>query len=107
MPVRAVLRRRHDPVDGNEQCDDGPANGVVYSGTCGSGCTSTCQIADCCGDSIVDAAEGEECDLGNQNGTPGAACSATCKIRSASIPLQLVGADGFFDARAGRLRMGW
>jgi fibro-slime domain-containing protein len=66
--------------DGGEQCDDGPANGIGYSATCGKGCSSNCQTAHCCGDTIVDADEGEECDLGSANGTKGASCDASCKL---------------------------
>jgi hypothetical protein len=54
---------------------------VPYSATCGKGCTSDCKTAHCCGDSLVDADEGEECDLGAANGTPGAMCDTTCKLK--------------------------
>ncbi|MFL5307000.1 MAG: DUF4215 domain-containing protein [Polyangia bacterium] len=68
-------------TDAGEKCDDGKANGVAYSATCGKGCSSNCQPAHCCGDSLVDADEGEECDLGTANGTPGAMCDKTCKLK--------------------------
>ncbi|MDD2916753.1 MAG: hypothetical protein PHH70_02820 [Candidatus Gracilibacteria bacterium] len=43
-----------------------------------------------CGDGVLDAANGEQCDLGTQNGQPGSACSATCTI----IPPSPVCGDG-------------
>jgi fibro-slime domain-containing protein len=69
-------------TNGPELCDDGAANGVAYTPTCNSGgCTSTCTLPSCCGDGIVDADEGEQCDLGNANGTAGSSCTATCQIK--------------------------
>ena len=61
-------------IEGNEQCDDGAANG-----TTGSSCTSTCTIVQAqpvCGDGHVDP--GEQCDEGSANGTAGSHCTATC-----------------------------
>jgi hypothetical protein len=34
----------------------------------------------CCGDGVVDADEGEECDLGSANG-PKSSCTSDCKIQ--------------------------
>jgi fibro-slime domain-containing protein len=68
-------------TNGPEQCDNGANNGVAYTKTCNSGgCTSACTNSSCCGDTVVDADEGEECDLGTQNGVQGSSCDATCKI---------------------------
>jgi fibro-slime domain-containing protein len=66
---------------GNEECDDGAANGVRYTAACSSGgCSPTCKLPGCCGDGIVDADEGEQCDFGSLNGTRGGSCSSNCKI---------------------------
>jgi fibro-slime domain-containing protein len=68
-------------TNGPEQCDDGASNGVAYTPKCNDGgCTSTCTLPSCCGDGIVDADEGEQCDLGNANG-PGSDCTVTCQIQ--------------------------
>ena len=61
-------------INGQEVCDDGPANGPLYGAP---GCTFACTKASYCGDGIVD--EGEACDLGpNNSGDCGAACSRHC-----------------------------
>jgi fibro-slime domain-containing protein len=65
----------------NEQCDNGAQNGVAYNPSCtNSDCTATCTLPSCCGDGVVDANEGEQCDLGSNNG-PNSACSSTCQIQ--------------------------
>lgn len=49
-------------VDEHEQCDEGRA----VNGTPGSHCLETCQLTGC-GDGIVDTANGEACDDGNDS----------------------------------------
>ncbi|KNC49311.1 cysteine-rich repeat protein [Thecamonas trahens ATCC 50062] len=54
-----------------EECDDGNFNNTDY-------CTNSCDLARC-GDGIVQAVIGEECDAGAAN-AEGGACLPTCKI---------------------------
>jgi len=68
---------------GWELCDEGKANSDAY----GSTCSTECKPAPRCGDHIVQAAEGEECDLGPDNGGPmgdaqGILCEASCRSKS-------------------------
>lgn len=67
-------------VDGSEECDEGGANCADDpSCTCAPNCTLPG-----CGNGVVEAYLGEECDLGLENcDDPQCACSTTC--------------DGFFD----------
>ncbi len=63
--------------DGNtdspdEQCDEGKNNG-------GSKCTIGCMAPHYCGDGIVDTNQGEQCDLGSNNGQPGQPCDGSCQ----------------------------
>jgi len=61
----------------NEGCDDGKNDGSY--GTC----TATCQLGAYCGDGKLDAAAGEQCDLGAQNqANPYGKnlCATTCKL---------------------------
>lgn len=61
----------------NEGCDDGKNDGSY--GTC----TQLCQLGSYCGDGKLDAAAGEQCDLGPQNqANPYGkdACASTCKV---------------------------
>ncbi|HEY1817465.1 MAG TPA: DUF4215 domain-containing protein [Kofleriaceae bacterium] len=76
-------------VEGNEACDDGTTNGQ-------NGCSADCLQVEAgwtcpahggacmqapvpiCGDGIIQAADGEQCDDGNN--ASGDGCSATCKI---------------------------
>lgn len=55
-----------------ELCDDGN----VISG---DGCRGDCRSEEVCGDAIVDAHEGEECDRGDENSDLGGVCSTQCK----------------------------
>jgi len=77
-----------DPIDQNlnfgfvkdpgEKCDDGANNGIVCNPGYGPGlscewCSNDCQVktlevAPMCGDSVVDTAQGETCDLDNFGG---------------------------------------
>ena len=66
-----------------EFCDEGKANSDVYGSTCGT----LCQPAPRCGDHIIQKDEGEECDLGPDNGGPvgdaqGILCEASCRSKS-------------------------
>jgi fibro-slime domain-containing protein len=61
-----------------EECDNGTKNNTSSYGT--TGCTPGCKKPHYCGDGKVDAAEGEQCDLGGNNGMPGQQCSTMCKV---------------------------
>jgi fibro-slime domain-containing protein len=74
-------------VAGAEVCDDGKNDGSY--GGCLPGCTG---LAPRCGDSHVDAGNGEQCDDGIENGATGDKCSATC---------QLLCGDGVVEAGEG------
>jgi cysteine-rich repeat protein len=68
-------------LDPGEQCDNGAHdNNVTYGNM--SGCAPGCLFPHFCGDAIVDSDEGEQCDLGVNNGqyTTNAFCSTDCKI---------------------------
>ena len=60
-----------------EECDLGPDN-VTFYGL--AGCTSTCHVPPACGDAKVESAFGEQCDLGQLNGSPGSACDRSCRV---------------------------
>ena len=67
-------------TNGPEQCDAGKANGVSYTpqpdpNACSFGCTK----AHYCGDGIIDAHDGEQCDDGDKNG-PGR-CQMNCILK--------------------------
>lgn len=67
--------------DGNvdtpdEECDTGRENKAQYGDI--GGCTATCTVAHYCGDGLVDVAQGEQCDLGENNGN--ATCSSDCLL---------------------------
>lgn len=68
----------HVPICGNgtmepgESCDDG--NNVA-----GDGCAADCLSGENCGNDIVDAVTGEECDRGTP-GLSGDGCTSTCKV---------------------------
>ena len=65
-------------VDGAETCDDGANNNHYGSSILGRYCNSTCDgWAAYCGDSTIQASNGEECDDGNNTASDG--CSATCQ----------------------------
>jgi fibro-slime domain-containing protein len=66
-------------VNGTEQCDLGSKmNNTTYGGM--QGCAPGCQFPHFCGDGNVDEAEGEQCDLGTNNGAQGAPCTKDCKV---------------------------
>ena len=62
---------------GDEECDLGTAMNTSSYGS--SGCTPGCKKPHYCGDGIVDANEGEQCDLGANNGATGSCCNAKCQ----------------------------
>jgi fibro-slime domain-containing protein len=62
-------------TNGPEECDNGKDNGTQYGD---NGCTLGCTRPHYCGDGKVDTANGEECDLGPQNG--GTLCRTDCKF---------------------------
>jgi cysteine-rich repeat protein len=71
-PTTGVVGGCGDGVrDGDEQCDDGAANGV------GQACKADC-TANVCGDH--DRGPDEACDEGSQNGTVVSECTAACAI---------------------------
>jgi fibro-slime domain-containing protein len=63
--------------DPQEECDNGTAMNTSSYGK--SGCTPGCKKPHYCGDGNVDANEGEQCDLGANNGAQGSCCTADCK----------------------------
>jgi fibro-slime domain-containing protein len=66
-----------DPA--HEQCDLGSKmNNTTYGNM--TGCAPGCQYPHFCGDGNVDEAEGEQCDLGTNNGMTGAPCTKECKV---------------------------
>ena len=103
VQLRSVLRRRYDRPTAASSATTVRTTASSTPPPRAQGCTSTCKIADYCGDTVVDADEGEECDLGSANGTPGASCTAHCKIRSASTPpaVDLGTLRGFRTSRDG------
>jgi len=74
-----------------ETCDNGASNSLNAYGK--NQCTNRCLPAPYCGDHAVQAANGEKCDDGKNDGTPGS-CAKDC---SAYIPLSSCG-NGKLDA---------
>jgi fibro-slime domain-containing protein len=62
-------------TNGPEECDNGKDNGIQYGD---NGCTVGCTKPHYCGDGKVDTANGEQCDLGSENG--GTLCGKDCKL---------------------------
>ena len=60
-----------------ESCDLGSQDTASH-GT--QGCTPGCQAPAYCGDGIVQTNEGEECDLGANNGMPMQPCDSMCHL---------------------------
>lgn len=63
----------------SEQCDLGVDQNVARYGDA-TGCTVNCKVPHFCGDGFSDAENGEQCDLGPNNGITGQPCTTTCKI---------------------------
>jgi cysteine-rich repeat protein len=61
-----------------EECDLGSRMNTGGYGQ--QGCTPGCRKPHFCGDTIVDSNQGEQCDLGSNNGTMGACCTMDCKV---------------------------
>ena len=61
-----------------EECDLGTAKNTATYGA--DGCTPGCKKPRYCGDGHVDSSEGEQCDLGANNGMPDQKCDAKCHI---------------------------
>jgi fibro-slime domain-containing protein len=66
--------------NGDEECDNGSRNNNVTYGNM-NGCAPGCKYPHFCGDANVDEAEGEQCDLGTNNGGMNQPCSTDCKVR--------------------------
>ncbi len=65
-----------------EQCDDGVANAALSSGQVPyAACGNNCVLGPRCGDRVVQATEGEQCDTGPNNGSAGSPCLAACRLR--------------------------
>jgi fibro-slime domain-containing protein len=65
-------------VAGTEQCDNG-ANNVPAASAYGPGiCTTDCRLAPSCGDGVVEAQFGEQCDDGTNLATYGGTSSMVC-----------------------------
>jgi fibro-slime domain-containing protein len=60
-----------------EECDLGTAMNTSSYGA--GGCTPGCKKPHYCGDGNVDTNEGEQCDLGADNGVVGKCCTKDCK----------------------------
>jgi fibro-slime domain-containing protein len=65
-------------MNGPEECDLGSKMNNATYGV--NGCTPGCRKPHYCGDALVDEDEGEQCDLGSNNGMQGGTCSMDCKI---------------------------
>jgi len=66
-------------VNGTEECDLGSRGNTMTYGNM-NGCAPGCKFPHFCGDGNVDEAEGEQCDLGTNNGMAGQPCTSDCKI---------------------------
>jgi fibro-slime domain-containing protein len=62
-------------INGPEICDDGPNNGAAYGA---NACSTACTPAHRCGDGFIDSAFGEQCDMGELNGT--GSCTKECTV---------------------------
>jgi cysteine-rich repeat protein len=66
-------------INENEECDFGSEQNRGRYGDL-TGCTPICTYPHFCGDGFPDAENGEQCDLGANNGQPQQPCTTTCKI---------------------------
>lgn len=67
----------NERVQVDEDCDRGPLNGQEIPGE--MGCNNDCSFPHC-GDGVIEATGGEDCDFGAMNGQPGVNCDATCRF---------------------------
>jgi len=65
-------------VQAPEACDLGAARNTSSYGS--AGCTAGCKMPPYCGDGILQTDEGEQCDLGANNGVSGQKCDASCHV---------------------------
>ena len=65
--------------NGVEQCDLGARFNTMTYGS-HDGCASDCTYPHFCGDAVVDADDGESCDLGPNNGMEGSPCALHCRV---------------------------
>ena len=73
--INCQLPRCGDGVlDTGERCDDGNT-------AFGDGCSSDCRSDETCGNAILDAVNGEECDFGIR-GLSNDGCTSTCKVET-------------------------
>jgi cysteine-rich repeat protein len=63
-------------VQVGEQCDFGTRNGVSLNDGAHGGCAADCTLVGRCGDGVLHACSGEECDDGNHLNGDG--CSPVC-----------------------------
>jgi hypothetical protein len=61
-----------------EECDLGTAMNTASYGT--NGCTPGCKKPPYCGDGKVQTSEGEQCDLGSNNGVKCQPCDTSCRL---------------------------
>jgi fibro-slime domain-containing protein len=66
-------------MNGDEQCDLGSKMNTTTYGNM-MGCAPGCKLPHFCGDGLLDDAEGEQCDLGMNNGGQDQPCTIDCKI---------------------------
>ena len=68
-----------------EECDgEGLGNGAYSTSIAGRNCSPTCTWGPYCGDAVLQASQGEQCDDGNN--TSGDFCSATCRVEAVTSP---------------------
>lgn len=74
-------------VNGAEMCDDG-------NHTAGDGCSGDCRSDETCGNGVVDAVTGEECDIGQYNSDePNATCRTNCRLAGCGDGVQDLGEE--------------
>lgn len=65
--------------NGPEQCDQGSSNQPLATAYGTNVCTTACTVAPSCGDAVVQAQDGEQCDNGTNNGSYGT-CNPNCTL---------------------------
>jgi hypothetical protein len=73
---------RDGQVTAGEQCDNGPANCDPQASDCYNQCTTVCTLGPYCGDRIVQAQDGEQCDNGSNTDSYGVSsgCAPGCVL---------------------------